>query len=423
MRYSATGWALPAREDESRHYCGDVSDTAQYLIVGGAAAVVTFVTTPVVGKIATRLGWVVAPDARRVHTVTTPDVGGIAMFIGFAFALGLSRLMDGFDPLFARNSELRGVLVAAAIIFLVGLLDDVREISAPAKVAGTVLAALVLVWEGVTMYYFRLPLIDVYYPSNDFVPLLTVLWLLVMSQAINLIDGLDGLAAGIVAIGAGAFFLYSRVLEANDVLAVPNIGPLICIITVGICLGFLPHNFNPAKIFMGDGGALLLGLLMACATTVVGGRSSPEKEFFGQSYFFYAPLLIPVIILGVPIFDMAFAIVRRTTRRQGFATADKGHLHHRLMNLGHGQRRSVLILWLWTALLSGLVLYPVYTTSGVSLAVFGVLALGLALYTVLHPEVRRNRHRTDEPAPADGATGTETPETERAGQWIEKIDT
>ncbi|HRE01141.1 MAG TPA: undecaprenyl/decaprenyl-phosphate alpha-N-acetylglucosaminyl 1-phosphate transferase, partial [Ilumatobacteraceae bacterium] len=160
------------------------------------------------------------------------------------------------------------------------------------------------------------------------------------------------------------------------------------------CLGFLPHNFNPAKIFMGDGGALLLGLLMACATSVVGGRTGtdPDQAFFGQSYFFFAPLLIPLIILGVPIFDMAFAIVRRTTR-QGFDTADKMHIHHRLMNLGHGQRRAVLILWLWTALLSSMVLYPVYTTGGYTWAVVGALAMGLALYTVLHPEVRRNRNK------------------------------
>ncbi len=384
-------------------------DTAQYLIVGGCAAGVTFVATPLVIRIAGRLGWVVAPDERRVHTVTTPDVGGIAMFAGFIVALGASRLMDGFDSLYARNSEPRGVVIAAAIIFLVGLWDDVREISAPAKVAGTVLAGLVLVSQGVTMYFFRLPLVDVYQVANEWVPLLTIVWLLGMSQAINLIDGLDGLAAGIVAIGAGAFFLYSRELEANNKLTTPNIGPLICIITVGICIGFLPHNFNPAKIFMGDGGALLLGLLMATSTTVVGGRSEPDQEFFGQSYFFFAPLLIPLIILGVPILDTLFAIVRRASRRQSPATADKGHLHHRLMNLGHGQRRSVLILWLWTALLSGFVLYPVYTTSGFSLAVVGVLALGLGLFTVLHPEVRRNRIRrgtrpviaADEPQSAD----------------------
>jgi UDP-GlcNAc:undecaprenyl-phosphate GlcNAc-1-phosphate transferase len=334
-------------------------------------------------------------------------VGGIAMFVGFAVALGASRLMDGFDSLYARSSELRGVLIAAAVIFLVGLLDDVREISAPAKVAGTVLAGMVLVWQGVTMFYFRLPLVEVYQVASDWVPLLTVVWLLGMSQAINLIDGLDGLAAGIVAIGAAAFFLYSRELEANDKLATPNIGPLICIITVGICIGFLPHNFNPARIFMGDGGALLLGLLMACATSVVGGRTDPDQQFFGQSYFFFAPLLIPLIILGVPILDTLFAIVRRASRRQGLATADKGHLHHRLMNLGHGQRRSVLILWLWTALLSGFVLYPVYTTSGVSLAVVGVLALGLGLFTVLHPEVRRNRVKRTVSDPGDDAAANE----------------
>ncbi len=364
---------------------------AQYSIVGGCAALTTFAVTPLVIRVATRLGWVVAPDDRRVHTVTTPDVGGIAMFVGFVFALGTSRLIDGFDPLYAASSELKGVLIAAAIIFVVGLFDDVRDLSAPAKVAGTVAAGLVLVWQGVTMYVFRLPLIDIYYVASDWVPLLTIVWLLGMSQAINLIDGLDGLAAGIVAIGAAAFFLYSTELEANGKLATPNIAPLICIITVGICVGFLPHNFNPARIFMGDGGALLLGLLMATSTTVVGGRSKPEQEFFGQSYFFFAPLIIPLIILGVPILDMLFAIVRRASRRQGLATADKGHLHHRLMNLGHGQRRSVLILWLWTALLSGLVLYPVYTTNGSALAVVGTLALGLGLFTVLHPEVRRNR--------------------------------
>jgi UDP-GlcNAc:undecaprenyl-phosphate GlcNAc-1-phosphate transferase len=199
-----------------------------------------------------------------------------------------------------------------------------------------------------------------------------------------------------VAIGAGAFFLYSRYLEEINLLPAANIGPLISIIAVGMCLGFLPHNFNPARIFMGDGGALLLGLLMATSTSVVGGRAPDTQLFFGQSYFFFAPLVVPLFILGVPILDLLFAVVRRATRRQGVATADKGHLHHRLMNLGHGQRRSVLILWLWTALLSAFVLYPVYNTSGVSIATFGALALGLGLFTVLHPEVRRSRGVLDE---------------------------
>lgn len=367
-------------------------DTAAYIIVGGCAAGATFVLTPLVSNMARRLDWVVPPDERRVHKVPTPDVGGIAMFAGFAIALALSRLMNAFDPLYSRNSEPRGVLVAATIMFLVGLVDDVRDISAPAKVLGTVLAGMALVYYGVTMFYFRVPLVDVFVLADEWVPLVTIVWLLGISQAINLIDGLDGLAAGIVAIAAGAFFLYSTELQNQGVLTRDSIGPLVCIITVGICLGFMPHNFNPAKIFMGDSGALLLGLLMAAATSVVGGRADPvTQQRFGQSYFFFAPLFIPLFILGVPILDTLFAIVRRATRRQSLATADKGHLHHRLMNLGHGQRRAVLILWLWTALLSAFVLYPVFTTGGATLATLGVLALGLGLFTVLHPQARKNR--------------------------------
>jgi UDP-GlcNAc:undecaprenyl-phosphate GlcNAc-1-phosphate transferase len=221
-----------------------------------------------------------------------------------------------------------------------------------------------------------------------------------MTNAINLIDGLDGLAAGIVAIAAGTFFLYSQRLSELDRLEASSIGPLLAVLTLGVCVGFLPHNFNPARIFMGDGGALLLGLLMAASTSVVGGRADPAQGFSGQTYFFLAPLAIPLVILGVPVLDTLFAIVRRSRRRSGLATADKDHLHHRLMRLGHGQRRSVLILWLWTALLSGLVLYPTYTGEGDAFVPLGVAALALLLFTVLHPDVRG---RTDDAAADAGS--------------------
>ncbi len=367
--------------------------TGAYLLVGAIAAVVTFATTPIVGKAARRMGWVAEPDDRRVHTVATPDVGGIAMFIGFIVAFAASRLMDVFDPLYANFSEPRGVLVAATAIFLVGFIDDIREISAPAKVMGTIAAGAILVYYGVQMLYFRVPFLDVYVLSSDWAPLITVLWLLGMTNAINLIDGLDGLAAGIVAIGAGAFFLYSQHLaDIPGMIVQPNIGSLVAILAVGICVGFLPHNFNPARIFMGDGGALLLGLLMAVSTSVVGGRADPFSPGpGGQTYFFLAPLFIPLFILGVPILDTLFAIFRRAARRQGLASADKKHLHHRLMEMGHGQRRSVLILWTWTALLSAFVLYPVFTGSGVSYIPIGAAMLGLVLYTILHPQIRRRR--------------------------------
>jgi UDP-GlcNAc:undecaprenyl-phosphate/decaprenyl-phosphate GlcNAc-1-phosphate transferase len=362
--------------------------TGNYLLVGLVAAVTTAILTPIVGHIARARGLVVNPDERRVHTSPTPDIGGIAMFVGFLVAFAAARLLDWFDPVFARNDEPRGVLIAVAIMFAIGLVDDIRDVSAPAKVAGTVVAGTVLALLGVHMFYFRLPLIDVWILSPDWIPLVTVVWLLGMTQAINLIDGLDGLAAGIVAIAAGAFFIYSQYLLVGN-----SLGPLIAIIAVGICVGFLPHNFHPAKIFMGDGGALLLGTLMAVSTSVVGGRADPrESEVLGQGFFFLAPLFIPLMILGVPILDTAWAIVRRASKRSGVATADKKHLHHRLMQMGHGQTRSVLILWGWTALLSAFVLYPVLTGSDASYVTIAAGMLALALYTVLHPS-RRGRNR------------------------------
>ena len=369
-----------------------MGDTTGYLIIGACAMLVTFLTTPLVRAFARAKNWVAIPGERKVHTVPTPDVGGIAMFAGVVVAFALAWRMDRFGGLFEANSESIGVLLGAALILVVGVIDDVREISAPARVVATIATGMILVWFGVTMFYFRIPFLGVLQLSNDWVPIVTVVWLLAMTQAVNLIDGLDGLAAGIVTIGSLAFFIYSRHLSGLGLLSEPNIGPLVAIITVGVCVGFLPFNFNGASIFMGDGGAYLLGFLVAVSTSVVGGRADPTTQAFsGQTYFFLAPIAIPLIILGVPVFDVLFAIVRRVSKRQGFATADKGHLHHRLINLGHGPRRAVAILWLWTALLSAFVLYPAFNRTTTNYAPFGLLGLVLFLYTVLHPDLERKR--------------------------------
>lgn len=295
-----------------------MGDTNGYLIVGLCAMFVTLITTPIVRWFARERNWVAMPDERKVHTVPTPNVGGIALFAGAVAAIGLAWRMDRFSPLFQGNSELTGVLLGALVVLVIGARDDVKEVSAPARVIAIVGAGMMLVWFGVTMFYFRVPFLGVIQLGNDWIPIVTVVWLLGMVQAINLIDGLDGLAAGIVAIGSTAFFIYSRHLSGLGLLSEPNIGPLIAIITVGVCIGFLPYNFNGASIFMGDGGAYLLGLLVAVSTSVVGGRADPTTQAFsGQTYFFLAPLVIPLIILGVPIFDVAFAIVRRVSKRQG----------------------------------------------------------------------------------------------------------
>jgi len=362
-----------------------------YAVVLAVAAGSTFLLTFAVRRVAPRVGAVSVPGPRSVHERPTPSLGGAAMFAGFLLAMAVASRIPQFQEMFDHSSEPFGVMLAAGVMFAVGALDDVREVSPPAKVAGQVLSGGLLSLAGVTMLFFRMPFLAAEYVvlSPDLAPLVTVLTVVLMANAINLVDGLDGLAAGIVIIAGSAFFLYADRLFKAGLLEGSNIAPLVAVIAVGVCVGFLPHNFNPARIIMGDAGAMFLGLLMATTTITVGGRTA--DQFSGQTYFFFAPLFIPVVILGVPLVDTIFAFLRRMYRRTPFTAADKDHLHHRLMRLGHGPRRSVVILWLWTALLSGLVLFPTYTNRGNAVVPVGVAALGLLLYVWFHPGVRSAR--------------------------------
>ncbi len=353
---------------------------ADYLVCGGVAAVVTLVLTGVVRWAAVRFSIVVLPDERRVHERPTPTLGGAAMFVGFLAAMAVASQLPAFHSMFRSNSEPLGVVLGAGVIFAVGSADDLHDMSPPAKMSGQVLAGTVLYLFGVAMLFFRIPFVHTTLVlSPDLSPLFTVAWVVVICNAVNFIDGLDGLAAGIIAIGSGAFFVYSHLFLTSQGLT-GNVGPLVSIIACGVCVGFLPHNFHPARIFMGDAGAMLLGLLMAASTMSVVGESDVAGP--GRTFFTFAPILIPFFILGIPLLDTAWAIVRRASRRSSPAVADKGHLHHRLMRLGHGQTRAVLILWSWTALLSGLVLWPVVTGRNSIAVPAAVGALGIVLYTV-----------------------------------------
>ncbi len=357
-----------------------MNDWVEYLIPGGVAAAVTMALTFGVRWAAVRFSIVVLPDERRVHERPTPTVGGAAMFVGFLSAMAVASQLAVFRQVFQSNSEPLGIVVAAGVIFAVGTADDLREMSPPAKMSGQVLAGTLLYLFGVAMLFFRIPFVGTTLVlSPDLSPLFTVAWVVVIANAVNFIDGLDGLAAGIIAIASGAFFVYSHQFLAFQGLGA-NVGPLIAIVTCGICVGFLPHNFHPAKIFMGDAGAMLLGLLMAASTMSVVGESDVGSP--GRTFFTFAPILIPFFILGIPLLDTTWAIVRRASRRASPAVADKNHLHHRLMRLGHGQTRAVLILWAWTALLSGIVLWPVLTRHNSIAAPAGVGALAILLVTV-----------------------------------------
>ncbi len=369
-----------------------------YFIVLSAVAVTTLLATWLLSKYAPRIGAIAYPSARSVHEKPMPLIGGIAMILGLLVGLIVAMSMDQFDDMFRGSTEPLALLLGAGIITSVGFVDDVREVSPPAKVAGQVLAGSVMSLFGLSLLYFRIPFasFDYIVLSRDLAPVFTVLTVVVMANAINLIDGLNGLAAGICLIAGAALFLYANRLIDAGLLESSNLGPLIAIITVGICLGFLPFNFFKPLSFMGDSGALLLGLMLAACTVSVGGRVA--DQFSGQTYFFFAPLFIPLVILGVPLADTLFSFFRRIVRRKSISVADKDHMHHRLMRLGHGPRRTVVILWLWTALLSALVLIPTYTDgAGNALVPFAIPALALILYAFFSPS-RSQVRREDEAA-------------------------
>ena len=347
------------------------------------------------------MGYVAHPGDRSVHKKPIPYGGGAAMFLGFLVAVLVAAACHRSATATSSSDspEMLGVVLAAGAMFAVGLIDDVRDMSAPAKMAGQVLAASILYFLGVTMYQLKIPLAGFYLLTPGIIPLITAIWVIALTNAVNLIDGLDGLAAGVVAIGGGALAIYGLRLMELGLIPRDNVGPLVAVIACGICLGFLPFNFNPARIFMGDAGALFLGLLMAASTMVIGGRVPTAVPISGVTYFFFAPLFIPLFILGVPLVDMAFAFVRRTASGKGFDTPDKEHIHHRLLRLGHGPRRSVIILWAWTALLSGFLLFPLFVHQVNAIIPFGAAALGVGLYTFFHPGLRRGngRRRTSPP--------------------------
>ena len=370
-----------------------MGNIAAYVAVAVVGAVVTLIANRPARVISLRAGYTALPDERKVHRRVTPYGGGGAMLVGFCLALLFAFLIPSLRSVITSSHEMLGVLLAAGVIFVVGVVDDFREMSAPAKVAGQFLAASILYFSGVTMYQLKLPFAGFVVLGPSILPIITAVWVVALCNAINLIDGLDGLAAGIVAIASGTLCIYGLRLETLGLLPVTNIGPLVAALTCGICVGFLRDNFHPAKLFMGDAGALMLGLLMSASTMVIGGRTPPAS---GVTFFFFAPLLIPVFILGVPLIDAVWAFARRTASGQGFHTPDKNHIHHRLMRLGHGHRRTVIILWSWTALLCGFVLLPLFDTRANVFIPLGVAVLVIALFTWFSPLLWRRRRRREE---------------------------
>lgn len=332
----------------------------EYLLVLLISAATTYVLASVCRRFALRTGAVARVRERDVHTIEMPYFGGVAMLGGVvaAFLVATNLPFLGGQPIVSDDS--RGVLIAATVICAVGVLDDLLELNPFIKLAGQVLAAGLLVAFGVKMFYIPLANNTIALDSSAQIAI-TVFFVLLCSNAVNYVDGLDGLAAGIVGIGAFAFFLYAYLLSYEQDLVRATTSSLISVAVVGACLGFLPHNFQPARMFMGDSGAMLLGFLLATSTITLTGQldSSQLENTAGGLIPTYLPLVLPLATLALPILDFILAFVRRTYHGKWWFVADKQHLHHRLMERGHSMRRAVLLMYVWTALLS-----------------FGVIALG-----------------------------------------------
>jgi UDP-GlcNAc:undecaprenyl-phosphate/decaprenyl-phosphate GlcNAc-1-phosphate transferase len=328
----------------------------EYALVFCIAAAVTFLLTPVVRIVAMRWGAVAQPRDRDVHAIPTPRLGGVAIYAGVAAALLVAHLMPTLQRTYVRGSETTAVLVAGGIICLLGVIDDKWELDSLTKLAGQVFAAGVMVLLGVQLLQFYVPFGEVgtiSFGRNDSVPLTVILCLLTIN-ALNFIDGLDGLAAGVAVIAALAFFAYSYHMARvgyGDVAFAPT---LLSAVLAGACLGFLPHNFSPARVFMGDSGSMLIGLMLAAAAVTASTGADPQSFDAGQfgSLPLLLPLLIPLVVLAVPLVDLLLAVVRRVKAGRSPFAPDKMHLHHRLLEIGHSQRRAVLIIYFWSALLA-----------------------------------------------------------------------
>ena len=288
------------------------------LVVAFIAAILL---TPLVKRLAFRLGAVDAPNYRKVHARIMPRLGGLAIYCAFIIGFFFLKIMTGFESEYAY-----AILIAATIIVITGIIDDMREISAKAKLLGQVIAACIVVFGGgIEMNFINLPFDGILNFGWLAIPL-TIIWIVGVTNAVNLIDGLDGLAAGVSTIALATLAVMAMLMQNGIVIAMASI-------LAAATIGFLVFNFHPAKIFMGDTGALFLGFMIS-VLALLGFKNVTVISF-----------IIPIIILGVPLSDTFFAIVRRLRQKKKWSDPDKSHLHHRLLDLGFSHRQTVLLIY------------------------------------------------------------------------------
>jgi UDP-GlcNAc:undecaprenyl-phosphate GlcNAc-1-phosphate transferase len=347
----------------------------EYLVTLLLAASISYVITPYVRAIAIRFGAVAAIRDRDIHTTPTPRWGGLAMWVGMAVSLLLVNHLSLVGKSFTRESM--GIFFAATFLVVLGLIDDRFELDALTKLAGQALAAGILLLNGVQIFW--LPINGVVTIPASIGQFLTIVIVLITINAVNFIDGLDGLAAGIVAISGAAFFAFAYLLAVIYGFSRAGAPSLITAIIIGVCIGFLPHNLYPAKIFMGDSGSMLLGLLLAASAITLTGQIDPNAisaEKLGPTLL---PLLLPLAVLALPLIDLFAAIIRRLRAGKSPFASDKEHIHHRIMRAGNTQPRTALIMYFWTATIS----FPVSISAFTPLWVAVIVACVMILFTYI----------------------------------------
>jgi len=385
----------------------------EYLLAILIAALVTYLLTPAVRRFAVWFGAQAPVRDRDVHVIPTPRLGGLAMFGGMVAALVVATGLPEMRKVLSDgdSSVGRALLLSGGLIVLVGIFDDRWGVDALTKFAGQVAAAGIFIMQGIQLYYIPLPTGEpLVLPPEYGVPL-TVFVVVATINAVNFIDGLDGLAAGVVGIAAMALFSYAYLLSYTNKFTTLTGATLTAAVLAGICVGFLPHNFNPARVFMGDTGSMLIGLMLSASTITLTGQFDPAILGTYKLFPFYVPLLLVPAVAAVPFMDMLLAVWRRTNQGRSPFAPDKQHLHHRLLELGHSVRRAVLIMYFWVGLLASSLVGLSFTNSVALVAsVTGTVAVAGAAAMIAVPRLAARREQ------ARAAAGAAEPA--RSGQPV-----
>jgi UDP-GlcNAc:undecaprenyl-phosphate GlcNAc-1-phosphate transferase len=373
----------------------------EYLLTILTAAVVTYLLTPAVRLFAVRFGAMTEVRDRDVHAIPTPRLGGLAMFGGMVAALIVAARLPAMQKIFLESDTGEALLLAGGLIVLIGIADDRWGVDALTKMAGQVAAAGLLILNGVQLLWLPTPSGEVLsLPPAYGVPL-TVFIVVATINAVNFVDGLDGLAAGVVGIAAAASFSYAYLIAVDKGLNKLTGAALITAILMGMCAGFLAHNFNPARIFMGDTGSMLIGLMLSASTIMLTGQFDTAVVGSYNLFPAFVPLLLVPAVITVPFIDMTLAVWRRTNQGRSPFAPDKQHLHHRLLELGHSHRRAVLIMYFWVGLLASCMVGLSFVRSmALVFGVIGVVAIAGVVGMIAVPRLRLKKETA---APAASA--------------------